>query len=258
MNLKYFEIHLVEHCNLKCQSCDNFSAIAEEEFLDKEEFDKEMGRMAELFDIKFFRMLGGEPLLHPEINYFIETARKHFPKSLILITTNAILLDKMPEDFWTCCDKNDIVIEYTYYPINIDREKHLELAKKYNVSLIPFENRLINEKTSYRNPINDKKDQDINYNFSHCYHVHKCISLKDGKIYPCTCIPNICHFNKFFGKNLEVTDKDYIDIYTHNTAEIEAFLDKPVPFCGYCNVYNRTGGKQWATTKKDITEWMDV
>lgn len=257
--MNYFEIHLVEHCNLKCQSCDNFSSIAEEEFLSEEIFDSDMKRMSELYDkdIKYFRLLGGEPLLHPNLNYFLETARKYFKDAIILLTTNAILLDKMSDNFWKVCHNNDIVIEYTFYPINIDRNKHLELAKKYQVSLIPFENKKVTSKDSHRNPVNDKKDQDINYNFKHCYQVHKCISLKQGKIYPCTCIPNAYHFNKFFNKNLEVTDKDYIDIYQNEKEAIEEFLNHPVPFCAYCNVKNRTGGKPWAVSKFDIKEWFD-
>ena len=257
--MNYFEVHLVEHCNLKCQSCDNFSSIAQEEFLEKEIFDKDLKRMSELYgnQIQFFRLLGGEPLLHPELNYFLETSRKYFPNTLILLTTNAILLDKMSGEFWNCCHDNKIVIEYTFYPINIDRQKHLELVKKYDVTLIPFENRSVQEKYSHRNPVNDKKDQDINYNFARCYQVHKCISLKQGNIYPCTCIPNVYHFNKFFNKSLEVTDKDFINIHTHNKEEIGEFLNKPVPFCAYCNVKNRTGGKPWAVTQFKLEEWFD-
>ena len=81
--------------------------------------------------------------------------------------------------------------------------------------------------------------------------------MKNGRIYPCTCIPNICHFNKYFNKNLEVVPEDSIDIHTHTLEEIENFLKNPVPFCAYCNVKNRTNGKSWATTNYDIKEWFD-
>lgn len=42
MKFTIFEIHLCEHCNLRCQSCDNFSSLAEEEFVDVDVFNKEM------------------------------------------------------------------------------------------------------------------------------------------------------------------------------------------------------------------------
>lgn len=254
--MKYFEVHIVEHCNLKCQSCDNYSSIAEEEFLDEQIFKNDMERMSELFpNIKCFRLLGGEPLLHPNISFFISTARHYFPNTEIKITTNGILLGKMPEIFWTTCHDNNIIIEYTYYPINIDRKLHKELAEKYDVQLFAFNN-VTDNKTSYRFPVNDKKDQDSKYNYLHCFRAVNCASLKHGKIYPCTCVPNICHFNKFFNKNLEVTDNDYIDIYEHTANEIDNFLMHPIPFCSYCDLNRNEDEIPWSVTKFNIKEWM--
>ena len=84
------------------------------------------------------------------------------------------------------------------------------------------------------------------------------MSLKDGKLYPCTCIPNIYHFNKYFNKNIPVTDRDYIDIFkVEKVEEIENFLNREVPFCAYCNVKNRTDGKPWSVTKFELEEWFD-
>lgn len=37
--------------------------------------------------------------------------------------------------------------------------------------------------------------------------------VENGRLYTCTLIPNIEHFNKYFNKNLEVCDDDSIDIY---------------------------------------------
>jgi MoaA/NifB/PqqE/SkfB family radical SAM enzyme len=261
MKFNIFEIHLVEHCNLKCQSCDNFSSLAEEEFVKVEDFCQEMKQMSLIagHQIQRIRLLGGEPLLHPNLNELLINTRIYFPNTAILLTTNAILLDKMSEEFWNVCHDNGIIIEYTWYPINIDRNKHLELAKKYDVSLIPFDGVPTNSKVSHRNPINDKGDQDKYFNYEHCYQRWRCMSLKDGKLYPCTCIPNVYHFNKYFNKNIPVTDKDYIDIFkVQNVKEIEEFLNHEVPFCSYCNVRNRTNGKPWAVTKFELEEWFDA
>ena len=45
-------------------------------------------------------LLGGEPLLNPEINEYIKISRKYFPKTRISIITNATLLNDMDENFW--------------------------------------------------------------------------------------------------------------------------------------------------------------
>ena len=260
--MDYFEIHLVEHCNLKCKACDNYSSIAEEEYLDIENFENDMKRMRELFSgIQLIRLLGGEPLLHPDLISFLYVIRKYFKigETNIRITTNAILLHKMPEEFWEACHKNNITIEYSYYPININRWEHRYLSERYVVVLIPLDWEYNEDKTSHRMAVTDNKNEElIEYNYNNCHRVlWKCISLKNGKIYPCSCIPNIYHFNKFFKKNLKVTENDYISIYDHTAEEIDDFLKHPVPFCGYCNVKDRQFDNKWEVTKYDISEWYD-
>lgn len=260
MNFNYFEVHLTEHCNLNCQSCDNFSPLAEAQFVSRESFALDLFRLRHLAkdSIKLIRLLGGEPLLHPDAIELCEIARAYFSDSEIRLTTNGILLNQMSDKFWTSCKDNNITIEITFYPINIGYDKIKEKAEKFDVKVIPFGNIEKPEKFSYRNPINTKGDQNIEENWSKCYQVGSCTSLKDGKLYPCSCVPNICHFNKFFGKSIPVTTKDYIDIYEIESKEqIEEFLDTPIPFCAYCNVNNRTRGKKWDVTKKDIKEWLD-
>ena len=256
--MDYFEIHIVEHCNLNCQCCDNYSPLAEESFVKEEDFEKEMKQLSSLFpNMRFIRLLGGEPLLHPNICFFIETSRKYFPFSEILITTNAILLGKMDKTFWEACHNNNVGIEYTFYPINLNYSLYEDLAKEYGVVFVPFANEK-NSKLTYMNPVSFEKKYDKYETYFKCYRKY-CVTLKDGKIYHCTCVPNICHFNKYFNKNLEVTESDYIDIYTHTAEEIDDFLNNPIPFCSYCDYNNSTSntGKflEWKQTKYDIKEW---
>lgn len=125
-----FEVHLTEHCNLNCKGCDNYSPLAEKEFLDIEEFKRDCGRLSELFKgkIEELSLLGGEPLLHPQIADFLEISRKNFPIGEIRIITNGLLLPKMNEKFWENCRKYDIVISPTRYPINFDYEGVEEMA----------------------------------------------------------------------------------------------------------------------------------
>ena len=77
----YFQIHIVDHCNLNCRGCYHFSSLSEESFLDIDEFEKDIQRLGTLFDgcMERILLLGGEPLLHPDINKFIITVRRYFP-----------------------------------------------------------------------------------------------------------------------------------------------------------------------------------
>ena len=260
MDFNYFEIHLVDHCNLNCQSCDNFSPLADEIYVNKLKFNRDLRRLSILAKdkIKNVRMLGGEPLLHPEVSDFLKISRNYFPEANVRLTTNGIKLSKMPENFWRTCNETRAIIEITYYPININKEEIKRLAKEYAVVVVPFDKTDKIIKTSYRNPVKEEKSGNPDKKYKKCYQRGRCVSLKDGKIYPCTCIPNICHFNKYFNKNLEVTEEDYIDIYkVKDIKEIEKFLDNAPPFCGYCDVMGRTSGKPWGTSKKDIKEWFN-
>ena len=263
--MKEFEIEIVDHCNLNCKSCDHFSSIAQEKFLSEETFNNDIERMSELFpDIEILTLTGGEPLLHPNINYFLETSRYYYPNAEIRLFTNCILLDKMSQEFWECCSSNNITIEYEYYPLNIDREKYLSLCEEYNVRIIRPDWVVNKEefiKEQYRFPLNDKKNKDINKNYNKCFKT-KCTTLKNGKIYMCTYCANISHFNNFFNKNLEITSEDYIDIYTHTSEEIDEFLIGAKPFCGYCNIDNISRYGEWdesnlIISEYKISEWLD-
>ena len=80
--------------------------------------------------------------------------------------------------------------------------------------------------------------------------------LKQGKIYPCTVAPNIEHFNKYFGYNIPLGPNDGLDIYKANSEkEILDYLSRPMEFCKYCAVKNRTFGHPWSQSNKNISEW---
>lgn len=65
----------MEHCNLKCAGCTHFSSIAKEEYLDIGEFQKDITRISELTNsrARFINLLGGEPLLHPQVEAFFQS-----------------------------------------------------------------------------------------------------------------------------------------------------------------------------------------
>jgi hypothetical protein len=59
-----------------------------------------------------------------------------------------------------------------------------------------------------------------------------------------------------FGKNLEVTQDDYMDIYkAKDMDEIMNFLCRPMPFCLYCNKKGTIWDIGYGVSKKDIIEW---
>ena len=256
--IEYIDIHIVEHCNLHCFSCSNFSQIAEEEYLDINSFEKDIKRLSEITNkmINRFSIMGGEPLLNKNCKDYCKILRSYFPNTSITIITNGILLLQQDEDFWKTLSENSIDIFLTRYNINLRWDEIEKKANECKIKLM-FSND-INKKTSFKNVLDLNKKQDSFCSFINCFHANTCIQIKDGKLYTCPIIPNIEHFNKYFNKNIEVTELDYIDIYkAKDYNEILQFLAKPVPFCKYCDISKVRDMGSWMRSSKDISEYIE-
>ena len=100
--LPYIECDIVDHCNLNCRGCGHASNIVPKGFLDVEVFKRDFERLAELYsNIGKIRVLGGEPLLHPRLTDFLRIARRTFPKSMLCVATNGLLIPRMGDDLFS-------------------------------------------------------------------------------------------------------------------------------------------------------------
>ena len=256
--LRNFEVHITEHCNLNCRGCNHFSPLAEKQFLSLDTFEKDFQRMASLTnsEVEFINLLGGEPLLHPELLSFFPIARKLFPNTRIQLVTNGILLQKQTEDFWQACETHKITICITNYPIEINRCFVEEKARMHCIDIIYWDAHE-ERKLSWFFPFDLSGKKDSQINFIKCHAANHCIFLREGKLFTCVIPPNVLHFNKFFNQNIEVCEKDFIDIYkAHSIDDVLSFLAKPIPFCRFCNVENRKYDLVWKTSSRCIEEWV--
>ncbi len=253
-----FETDLTGHCNLNCKCCNHFSPLIDKEFVDPDSLEKDFARLSELTgrNNENIDLMGGEPLLHPEIIKIMEIARKYFDGP-INIVTNGILLPKMKEDFWQSCKKNNIRITVTSYPIKLDRVLIKKTAKLNSVKL-KMRMQMMNIHTWCRLPKDINGGQDIQDNFKLCLVANFCVFLKDGRLSTC-CLPLVAdRFNNFFDVKFKIEDNDFIDIYTaKDKSEIYNFLCKPIPFCRFCKIREWNVGIEWGVSKKEIHEWID-
>lgn len=237
--------------------CSHFSPVAEAELVDVEQFKRDFTRMGEIFNHRCanIALLGGEPLLHPQINTLMKIARDNFTHGIIRIITNGLLLMSMGNEFWQTCHDNKIRIDVTYYPVHLDTEGIIRTAKKFGVELI-----IDNEtKAVFRkDPIDLTGSQDIRDSFAMCQKANSCSTLKHGRLYECSFTPHIEHFNKAFNQHIEVTQDDYIDIYRDGLTkdEILNWLCKPVPSCRYCQIRKADHNITWRTSKREMSEWV--
>ena len=81
--LDLIEFHIVEHCNLNCKGCIHFTPLADKSCIKISDYKSDIKKMAEITkgSVKTINILGGEPLLHPQLLKLLKIARQYFPKS---------------------------------------------------------------------------------------------------------------------------------------------------------------------------------
>jgi MoaA/NifB/PqqE/SkfB family radical SAM enzyme len=251
-------VYATEHCNLNCRCCTAFSPLADKTFLNIDTYRKDIEKIAELThnNLDLFYITGGEPLLHPQISDIIIIADQYFPKTAKQIFTNGILLLNMPDLFWETCQKTKIQICLSRYPIKLDIDQIRSKAKAYNVSFDFFGGRDVPIKLMWKYPLDLEGKQSLRRSYNLCTQINTCVTLKDGKIYPCNTIAGIKHFNKYFNAKLEVISDDVLDIYkVEDINEVYSFLARAKHFCRYCNRRGIVLGIPYGSSKKEITEW---
>lgn len=258
--LTYFphlEIQIVEHCNLNCASCTHFSPLANESFIEKEALVQQLKQANKIFNghCKSLKIMGGEPLLHPQIDKLICLARKAMPNIPITIQTNGICLNSMPEVFWKACHENNILIRVTRYPVKLDLIAISTLAKKYNVDLkFHPSSEVVKSFNLYPIDIYGRGDKDKE--FAECKMKCRYVLIKDGKLFTCPIVGNAEHFNHAFGTNLEYDENNYMDLNSVDSFEqFEQFAKHAIPFCKYCKPAEYRKDIGWAHSQKKITEW---
>ncbi|MBQ9486912.1 MAG: radical SAM protein [Selenomonadaceae bacterium] len=250
--LPHIEFRIVDQCNLNCKMCTEYCALVKEnKFMDLEKFKKDFTQLHKFIDdFAAIRILGGEPLLNPEVGEYVKFCRSIYPDSPLHVVTNAILLPKMSDEFFDTVRENNAIIFISFYP---------PMASK-----MPNIKKLLDEKqvrytiggliTSFsKNQVIEPHNQPAEM-FKRCGWA-RCHNLCDGKI--CACFKPFVtkYFNEYYGKNLP--EDGTLDLYEDGltTEKLKKFLLTPFERCRYC-----TDNKsyEWGTVTypSPITDWV--
>lgn len=238
--LEHLEFHVVEHCNLNCKGCSHFSNITEEKFTDCTLIEKRLNRINKIFGkVRKIKILGGEPLLHPEITEIIKITRKSVPDTKIMIITNGLLLKSMPDNFFKACVDNKITLEITVYPpAKTHLNNILEKTSKFNVDVVLSPTTF--NFCAVLNPLGTSNKTETFLNCTGKF----CTILKNDNLYMCSISAYVDYFNKKFNKS--ISEGKGINIFTNTAKEILRYLKKPETTCQYCT--NDLKYFKWATS----------
>ena len=201
----FFEIHIIDACNLNCAGCDHFAPLAPKDSeYPLDEFKKDLSRMYEIFGENAIQLhiMGGEPLLCKNINEYLNVARMCMPTTNLELITNATLLKGMPESFYETCKQNNVKICVSTYPINIDYDELYEFVKSKGVEIETFNVRTT--QNIWKN-MGLSKTKLLNYKktFLECKYANNCSNLRHGKLYFCPHAAYIDLFNKYFDETYD-------------------------------------------------------
>jgi hypothetical protein len=248
--LPYVETHLTDHCNLNCAACGHYSPIAPPWFANPDDFEQDMRRLSQLFcNIEMIRLMGGEPLLHPNVISFFAIVSRVFLASDLHLVTNGLLLERMPAVFWDACRVSRVAIDISVYP---------PAAKKVAAMAELVENNGLrlhagNITTHFNAHMNFRGDSDAAVAFKACREKRNSPFLRDGRLYVC-CMPALVqHFNARFGTYVPAGGG--VDIYEPGLTGARAndLLNEPSPTCAHCS-YDFPEFK-WKTSKQSMAEW---
>lgn len=226
------EIHLVNHCNLNCVSCNHFSPLAKPWFITKESLQNSLTLIKEnIPNVKDLILLGGEPTLHPELLELCTIARNTMPEVEISVMSNGKNLTQVLKDAkqYQNLRINFSICDYPGYTNSIHVQEAIDkgIASYINTRLLMS--------SSLVNPNDHLEDPILNfYNCSH--HMIPCFTVEEDKLFVC---PFASHSKHYFAKckqDYPITQFDYLNIadIQGNIELLQDFIFTPKPICAYC------------------------
>ena len=110
---KAVEINAVRHCNLSCRSCSHSAPISSKQIYDSEILERDLKSISKYLHCDYVRLLGGEPLLHPNLLDILKIIKKSEISEKTCLVTNGLLLSKLTDEMLQFIDK----IEISLYPL---------------------------------------------------------------------------------------------------------------------------------------------
>ena len=247
------ETHIVDHCNLNCKGCNNFSPLCVKKVASYEQYDSDMERLKSLFDnICIIGLQGGEPLLEPDISLrFAEIARKHFPQSDIRLLTNGLLIPKCNDDFFIALREQNVTVHISVYE---PTERILDEAKS-KMDNNGTNYYIVGKRNKFGKYITEFPFEDAMYNARNCVSIG-CHYLDSGRLFKCPEEALVENLDIHYGTQI-YSPNSGIDIYSENDPwRILRVLCSACYLCSFCT-RQRQEYFDWSNEKDlSLSDWV--
>ena len=230
------EVNVTEHCNLSCYGCNHASPLLAEEFLAVDAFIADFEALGEVFHSDELRLVGGEPLLHPQLPRILAEVKRIGVADRIVLYTNGVLLHRMPPDAWERLDE----IRVSAYPGVTRRfsdEDCAASAERYGVQLEvtyigQFRQTLLNQR------IEDGELVASIYRDCKEKGEWSCHILRHGKFYKCPIAAVTGERLRMLGIEFHENPGDAVQVAGNPNLreDLRRYLadERPLAACAYC------------------------
>ena len=227
------EAHVVDHCNLTCWGCCSLSPFLPEWSVTPEDLRRDLLLAKRVLAPGIFKVVGGEPLLHPEILACLRVARESKIAPVVSVTTNALLLSRMEDAFWDLTDALTISV-YPRPPLT-DGKRHAIQAKadRHGVAVNwKFQDEFV-DMTLDEPRRNEAATREV---WRDCWLRRRCHLLRDGWFYTCT---RPIHFDSFYRGRTGFAQTDGVRLHDGPGLLDELYTalvrEEPLESCALCS-----------------------
>lgn len=255
--LPFLETMITQVCNISCLGCTNYSDLTHQGYVTwsqgKQWLEPWLGRIT----IPDFGIMGGEPLINPEVEDWLLGIRQLMPNSQIRFTTNALLLEKKWHLVDLMSELGNCVLKITVHENNPVIEQAIERVfgqfnwtpvTEYGIDRYVSDRNFkfqVNRPTTFIKSYKNSYSNMMPYTskpaeaFDICCQKN-CPLIHQGKIYKCSTNgllkDTLARFNN---PNLEQWQPYIVDGLEHDCTdqELEMFInnfEKPETICGMC------------------------
>lgn len=228
------EINAVDHCNITCIDCNHASPAIGRCFADPAVIERDCSTLARCYRAPLVKVLGGEPLLHPELPSVLQALRRSLIAPKILLVTNGTLPNRMTEAVWRSLDE----VEISVYPdAGVDESllRHYRMqARRYGKKLTAIEYLNFRRTFALNGTGNHALVRRI---FATCKLANRwgCHSIHEGRVHKCL---QSIYIPRIVGRPSELQGADGLPIEASASfaQALKEYLTSPEPLwsCRHC------------------------
>lgn len=235
ITVRKLEYPITEHCNLRCIHCDHASPLLRPWCVNVQQYRQDLEAAAQVLHAQEFCVLGGEPLLHPDLLRLLSIAREVRIGDKITLVTNGTMLHKVESDLWKMID----TLWLSVYP-GVKLRPSLEdlhgICSDNGVALDVHRTSSFTRRLLYRKNPNPES---VAWIYERCKLAHEwsCYSIYVGRFFKCSPAPfmqqrlalnNIAFHAPADGVSLH--DNPFL----RNDIEQYLLSNCPLEACAYC------------------------